>query len=125
MTGFITTVLQLLTHLGVRTESQIWGRYLVTQSTDRYLYRPPVWILVGADLSGIELRCLAHYLARYDGGHYAEVLLNDDIHQVNADKIGISRKQVKTVTYAMLYGASDARIGKAFDDQLPPNKAKS
>ena len=81
--------------------------------------------LVGADLSGIELRCLAHYLARYDGGRYAQILLEDDIHQVNADKIGISRKQVKTVTYAMLYGASDARIGKAFDDQLSPNKAKA
>ena len=92
----------------------------------RELFIPtPGMDLVGADLSGIELRCLAHYLARYDGGTYAEVLLNDDIHQVNADKIGISRKQVKTVTYAMLYGASDSRIGKAFDDQLPANKAKA
>ena len=52
--------------------------------------------MVGADLSGIELRMLAHYLARYDGGRYAEILLNGDIHQTNADKIGITRKQVKT-----------------------------
>ena len=51
--------------------------------------------MVGADLSGIELRMLAHYLGRYDGGRYADILLNDDIHQVNADKIGISRRQVK------------------------------
>ena len=56
--------------------------------------------MVGADLSGIELRMLAHYLGRYDGGRYADILLNDDIHQVNADKIGITRRQVKTVTYA-------------------------
>lgn len=92
----------------------------------RKLFIPtPGMDLVGADLSGIELRCLAHYLARYDNGRYAQVLLTDDIHQVNADKIGISRKQVKTVTYAMLYGASDGRIGKAFDDQLSPNKAKA
>ena len=61
--------------------------------------------MVGADLSGIELRMLAHYLGRYDGGRYADILLNDDIHQVNADKIGITRRQVKTVTYAFLYGA--------------------
>jgi len=32
---------------------------------------------------------LAHYLARYDGGRYAKLLLEDDIHQINADKIGI------------------------------------
>jgi len=44
--------------------------------------------MVGADLAGIELRMLAHYLARYDGGRYGEILLNGDIHQVNADAIG-------------------------------------
>jgi DNA polymerase I-like protein with 3'-5' exonuclease and polymerase domains len=67
---------------------------------------------------------LAHYLARYDGGRYAEVLLNGDIHQENADKIGISRKLVKTVTYAFLYGAGDQKIGLSYDKQLPENKAK-
>ena len=50
--------------------------------------------MVGADLSGIELRMLGHYLARYDGGRYADILLNGDIHQVNADKIGISRRNL-------------------------------
>ena len=30
---------------------------------------------------------LAHYLARYDAGRYADILLNGDIHQVNADRI--------------------------------------
>ena len=80
--------------------------------------------MVGADLSGIELRLLAHYLARFDGGRYARILLEDDIHQVNADAIGISRKQVKTVTYAMLYGAGDEKIGYSFDPQLSPQNAK-
>ena len=79
--------------------------------------------MCGADLSGIELRMLAHYLARYDGGRYADILLNGDIHQVNADKIGISRRAVKTVTYAFLYGASATRIGTSYDKQLSPNKA--
>ena len=51
----------------------------------------PGQLMVGADLAGIELRMLAHYLARYDEGRYADVLLNGDIHQENADKIGISR----------------------------------
>lgn len=80
--------------------------------------------MVGADLSGIELRMLAHYLARFDNGRYAKILLEDDIHQVNADKIGITRKQVKTVTYAFLYGAGDEKIGHSFDAQLSSAAAK-
>ena len=81
-------------------------------------------VMVGADLSGIELRMLAHYLGRYDGGRYADILLNDDIHQVNADKIGISRRQVKTVTYAFLYGAGNEKIGMSYDNSLQPTKAR-
>jgi DNA polymerase I-like protein with 3'-5' exonuclease and polymerase domains len=83
----------------------------------------PGMAMCGADLSGIELRMLAHYLARYDQGRYANILLTGDIHQVNADKIGISRRAVKTVTYAFLYGASAKRIGQSYDKQLSDNKA--
>ena len=84
----------------------------------------PGFVMVGADLSGIELRMLAHYLARYDEGRYASILLHGDIHQENADKIGISRRQVKTVTYAFLYGAGDAKLGKSYDAQLTESQAK-
>ena len=85
----------------------------------RALFLPtPGLTMVGADLSGIELRLLAHYLARYDNGKYADIILNGDIHQENADKIGITRKQVKTVTYAFLYGAGDKKIGTSFDGSL-------
>ena len=91
----------------------------------RRLFIPsPGLRMVGADLSGIELRMLSHYLARYDGGRYAKLLLEDDIHQVNADKIGITRKQVKTVTYAFLYGAGDEKIGHSYDSQLSSVQAK-
>jgi len=84
----------------------------------------PRHTMVGADLSGIELRMLAHYLGRYDGGRYADILLNDDIHQVNADKIGITRRQVKTVTYAFLYGAGNEKIGTSYDNSLQPKEAR-
>ena len=84
----------------------------------------PGLTMVGADLSGIELRMLAHYLARWDEGRYANVLINGDIHQENADKIGISRKLVKTVTYAFLYGAGNTKIGHSYDKQLSDSKAK-
>ena len=80
--------------------------------------------MVGADLSGIELRMLAHYLARYDDGRYGDILLNGDIHQTNADKIGISRKLVKNVTYAFLYGAGDKKIGLTYDKLLSPRKRR-
>ena len=91
----------------------------------RALFLPsPGQVMVAADLSGVELRMLAHYLARFDNGRYANILLNDDIHQINADKIGISRKQVKTVTYGFLYGQGAAGIGASFDDTLSPEKAK-
>ena len=85
----------------------------------------PGWRLVDSDLAGIELRVFAHYLAKWDNGRYADILLNDDIHQVNADKIGISRRAVKTVTYAFLYGASDTKIGFSYDSQLSAEQAKS
>ena len=80
--------------------------------------------MVGADLSGIELRMLAHYLARYDEGRYSQILLTGDIHSTNAERIGISRKQVKTVTYAFLYGAGDIKIGHSIDKQLNDDKAR-
>ena len=80
-------------------------------------------ILVGADLSGIELRMLAHYLARYDQGRYTKILLTDDIHSVNSKRIGITRRQVKTVTYAFLYGAGDRKIGVSVDKQLSDEEA--
>ena len=83
----------------------------------------PNHVMVGADLSGIELRRLAHYLARYDKGRYTEILLTGDIHATNAERIGITRSQVKTVTYAFLYGAGDRKIGVSYDKQLSDEAA--
>ena len=83
----------------------------------------PGQVMVGADLSGIELRMLSHYLARYDT-YFGDNLLNGDIHQLNADKIGITRKLVKTVTYAFLYGAGNEKIGYSYDRLLSPQKQK-
>ena len=84
----------------------------------------PSMVMVGADLSGIELRMLAHYLARYDEGRYANILLTGDIHQVNPDKIGVNRRQVKTITYAMIYGAGNKKLGASFDASLSEETAE-
>jgi DNA polymerase-1 len=68
--------------------------------------------LVGADLSGLELRCLAHYMAKWDGGAYADAVLAGDIHTVNMIAAGLpTRDNAKTFIYGFLYGAGDAKIG--------------
>ena len=88
-------------------------------------------VMVGADLAGIELRMLAHYLARYDGGRYGDILLNGDIHQVNADKVSkllgtpVSRRDIKGVSYCFLNGGGDAKIGLTVNKQLSPDKARA
>ena len=47
-----------------------------------------------------------------DNGEYGRMILEGDIHQMNADNLGISRDQAKTVQYAMLYGSGDRRLGE-------------
>jgi DNA polymerase I len=69
--------------------------------------------LVGADASGLELRCLAHYMAIYDGGAYANEVVSGDIHTANQKAAGLeTRNQAKTFIYGFLYGAGDEKIGK-------------
>ena len=85
----------------------------------RELFVPhPGMVMVGCDLEQLELRCLGHYLARFDGGAYADVLLNGDIHQQNADRVGCTRSEVKTLTYAFIYGAGDVKLGHSLSPEL-------
>lgn len=71
--------------------------------------------LIGADASGLELRCLAHYLAIYDGGAYANEVVNGDVHTMTQKVAGLAtRDQAKILIYATLYGAGDAKIGSQF-----------
>ena len=72
----------------------------------------PGYSLLGVDASGLELRCLAHYMARYDEGEYAKEILNGDIHTKNQKAAGLStRDQAKLFIYAFLYGAGPAKLG--------------
>ena len=47
---------------------------------------------VGADLSGLELRALAHYMYPADGGEYANEILNGDIHTTNQNAAGLEQE---------------------------------
>ena len=66
-------------------------------------------VLVGCDASGLELRCLAHYM---NDETYTQEILHGDIHTTNQRAAGLGeRNQAKTFIYAFLYGAGDAKIG--------------
>lgn len=77
---------------------------------------PPGYKLVGADASGLEARCLAHFLARYDDGEFVKVILEGkkedktDVHNLNATALGCNRDIAKTWFYAWMYGAGIAKL---------------
>lgn len=74
---------------------------------------PNGWVQVGADICGLELRCLAHYMSRYDNGEYGRLITGGDIHTHNMEVLGLtSRDQAKRLIYAILYGAGNERIGE-------------
>jgi DNA polymerase-1 len=77
----------------------------------RELFRaPPGWVVCGSDLSGIELRCLAHYLD--DGGEYGKQILEGDIHTFNQNAAGLATRDLaKEFIYSLIYGGGDGLIG--------------
>lgn len=86
--------------------------------------------LVGCDASGLELRMLAHFMGRYDGGTYALTVVEGksedgtDIHTVNQRAAGLpTRDDAKTFIYALLYGAGDEKIGSIIGKGAPQGRA--
>lgn len=89
------------------------------------------YVLVGCDADALELRCLAGYMARYDGGEYIDTVLRGDkdkgtdMHSVNCRALGmdpkalydiggreeVGREIAKTWFYAFIYGAGDHKLG--------------
>lgn len=80
-------------------------------------------VQVGVDLSGIELRCLSHYMQDIE---WQRELLDGDIHWKNTQAFGLvpmgtekqdikehkdARNLSKTLTYSVLYGAGPAKVG--------------
>ena len=91
------------------------GKYLGEECRSLFSARPG-WVLIGADLSGIELRCLAHYLWHWDDGAYSEHVLNGDVHTVHQQAFGLPpgkkwRSIGKQGTYCMNYGGGDWKLG--------------
>lgn len=93
---------------------------------------PPGRKLVGVDGEGIQLRVLGHYLARYDGGAFAEAVANGDkakgtdAHSINRDILGMNdRERAKTFIYAYILGAGDHKLGTIIvDDFTDPQRTE-
>ena len=75
--------------------------------------------LIGCDASGLELRTLANRMHAFDGGAFAENVVDGDIHEVMRQASGLhSRNNQKTFTYAMLYGAGATKLGQTVAQDL-------
>lgn len=73
----------------------------------------PGMVLVGADASGLQLRGLAHYFGKWDGGAFAQQCETGDIHEYMRQGTGLfTRDFQKTWTYAMLFGAGKGKLGQ-------------
>ena len=91
----------------------------------RELFTPSLgYVLVGCDASGLEARCLAHYIYNYTGGkEYVDLILNGDIHTYNQKNLGLSNRNLaKTILYAVLYGASARRVMEILDCSMTEAK---
>ena len=81
-------------------------------------------VLVGSDLSGLELRMLGNRTARWDEGEYARTILEGDVHTANQKAAGLpDRDTAKTFIYALLYGAGDKKIGSIIGKGFKEGKA--
>ena len=105
-------------------------------SNFRGLFRMPAGFkLVGADMQGLELRGLAHYLSYFDGGTYGKTLLEGDPHWATVIALGLlpvgterdKHNQLhiilredcaKVFVYATVYGAGDIKAGVIIHEAL-------
>lgn len=83
--------------------------------------------IVGADSAGNQMRGLCHYIGNEE---FTNEVINGDVHQRNADVLGVSRKTAKPFLYAYLFGAGagkigliltgkrDAKVGQAADEKF-------
>lgn len=74
--------------------------------------------MIGIDAKALELRCLAGYLALWDNGEYAKLVVNpeEDIHTINQQLFGVPTRDIsKRLLYGMLYGCGAVKAGTIID----------
>ena len=84
------------------------------------------FLQTGFDFSSLENRVQGGYVKKYPHGEeLAEMLLAEkpsDLHSVNAKKLGISRTDAKSFTYAILYGAAPKKISNMLNVSIEKGK---
>jgi DNA polymerase I-like protein with 3'-5' exonuclease and polymerase domains len=79
--------------------------------------------MVGVDAAALEARMQAHYVYPFTGGEaLADLLINGDIHQANADLWGCTRKQAKPNYYCLMYGGQPAKLASTMGCSLKDAK---
>lgn len=95
------------------------GKPFGAESRQCFIPRPG-WYLVGADGSSVQLRMLAHRAARFDGGAYARIVAEGDIHKYHQEAAQIAtRDDAKTFIYAFIFGAGDHKLGSIVGKNRP------
>ena len=81
-------------------------------------HAPDDWTLIGVDAKALELRCLAGYLAKWDDGAYAKLVVDPevDIHTYNQEMFGVATRDIsKRLLYGLLYGCGSLKAGTIID----------
>ncbi|AWH32209.1 DNA polymerase [Stenotrophomonas sp. SAU14A_NAIMI4_8] len=140
--GWLKAVRNGRIHGRVNTNGAVTGRMTHSKPNvaqcDKWKPMRALWtvaagnVLVGCDAEGLELRMLAHYMARWDGGAYGDAVVNGkkedgtDVHTVNQHAVGLNKRDAaKTFIYALIYGAGDFKLGTViYDDMTDAQKLK-
>ena len=92
-------------------------------------HAPDGWTLMGSDAKALELRCLAGYLAIWDQGDYANMVIDDsiDIHTYNQEQFNVPTRDIsKRLLYAVLYGSGNVKAGSIVDpNEKDPERLKT
>lgn len=99
--------------------------YYTYEARDLWIHRPGDRKLVGVDAKSMQMRNLAHWL---NDPNFTEAVLAKDPHAVNRDNWGLGnddagRRLAKTLYYAIVMGAGDARV--ASEARISLNEAKA
>lgn len=93
--------------------------------------------LLGYDAASLEARCMAHYTYKFDGGEFADLVLNGDIHEKNAriffeeqtynlkadsPEFKSFRSRGKNGTYCLMYGGQPKKLSETIGVSLKEAK---
>lgn len=93
--------------------------------------------LLGYDAAALEARCMAHYTYKFDGGEFADLILNGDYHASNAriffeeetEGLEVDSPEFKSYrsigkngTYALTYGGQPKKLASTLGVPLKKGK---